>query len=456
MPRKADQTAPATVGRAKRELLWQTLVVLAVWGYLIGLHWDNDGLWFQGDAPRHAMNGFFWVDYLRDFTPNAKDYALSYYARYPAVDPASRPPVFYLLEGAAYRLLGPSPYVAKGLVLVFSVVAALYLLAWLRQWISAEAGWAAAWLLLVPGMTTWSFAIMLNVPALALGLGALYHARRSLEVPVSRRRDFALAAVMTVLGILTYYPTGVVGVIFASWIAVRRSWSRWRAREVLLAVGVGLLVLLPFTWLIVQWAPVYLGWVLPAAPNVGMLANWTCYPLHLPQMVDPYLLCLAGGGAVASFAQKRWRTEAVVLTSWVLVLYAVFSILHAKDLRYALPVTVPLLIFCTIAIVSVVEWLSRRPGDRDMSGRTLTSAMLLAILAYQGYLAMRHTVPVVSGYGELVSFLERVAPDEPVFYDGYHDGIFTFYVRAGDDRFQRRVVLSSKLLYASAIVPGWR
>ena len=65
------------------------------------LQLDNDGLWFQGDSPRHAINGFFWIDFLREVTLEAKDYALSYYARYPAIDPASRPPVFYLLEGNA-------------------------------------------------------------------------------------------------------------------------------------------------------------------------------------------------------------------------------------------------------------------------------------------------------------------------------------------------------------------
>ena len=32
------------------------LLVVASW------HWANDGLWFQGDAPRHAVTGLFlWI-----------------------------------------------------------------------------------------------------------------------------------------------------------------------------------------------------------------------------------------------------------------------------------------------------------------------------------------------------------------------------------------------------------
>ncbi len=156
---------------------WQLAVLVAVWIYLWALQIDNDGLWYRGDAARHALNGFFWSDYLRDFTLDAKGYALSYYARYPAIDPASRPPFFYLLEGAAFTLIGPSPYVAKGLVLCFALMAAMYLWAWLRRWVAEEAAWAAPLFLLLPGMSRWSHAIMLQVPAIALSMAALYHAR---------------------------------------------------------------------------------------------------------------------------------------------------------------------------------------------------------------------------------------------------------------------------------------
>ena len=42
------------------------------------------------------------------------------------------PPTFYWLEGGLYALLGPSPFVAKGLVLAFALLAGVYTLAWLR------------------------------------------------------------------------------------------------------------------------------------------------------------------------------------------------------------------------------------------------------------------------------------------------------------------------------------
>ena len=329
-------------------------------------------------------------------------------------------------------------------------------MAWLRKWISPEAAWAAGLFLVLPGITRWSHAIMLNVPALALGLGGLYHARRWLEAPAARRRDFVLATILTLLGILTYYPTAVVVLIVAGWITIRGGGRRWTDGKTLAAIGCCILVLLPFACLIACWAPVQLGWFLPTASNAGKLSTWTFYPLRMPQIVNFHLLCLAGIGTAAGWAQERWRTEAAILTSWVLVLYVFFSLLVAKDLRYALPVLVPLLGLSAIGVMTVCEWLTRRVRDQATAGRTLTTVVLLTLLLCQAYLVTQRPVESVNGYRELVSFLERVAPDEPVFYDGRYDGIFTFYVAAGDSRFRRRVVLGHKLLYAFAMVPGWR
>ena len=97
-------------------VLWQVLVVLLAVLYIGALHLGNDGLWPQGDAPRHATNGLFWWDYLASFPANPVEFTLRYYARYPAINPIGYSPVFYLLEGAAFSLMAVSPFVAKGLV----------------------------------------------------------------------------------------------------------------------------------------------------------------------------------------------------------------------------------------------------------------------------------------------------------------------------------------------------
>src|SRR5207248_10317959 len=122
-------------------LLCQVGVLFVIWLYVVSLHITNDGLWYQGDAPRHAANGLFWKDFIARFPVNPFDFAVSYFLRYPVITPTVYPPGFYLLEAAAFSLLGPSPFVAKGLVLLFALVAGLYLMVWLRHWVSVAPGW---------------------------------------------------------------------------------------------------------------------------------------------------------------------------------------------------------------------------------------------------------------------------------------------------------------------------
>jgi hypothetical protein len=86
----------------------------------------------------------------------------------------------------------------------------------------------------------------------------------------------------------------------------------------------------------------------------------------------------------------------------------------------------------------------------------LTGSALAVVLGVQAWLAAYVRVPLVDGFRQVARFLEQVAPDEPVFYDGWFDGTFTFHVQSNDPGYRRRVVLGSKLLYAYALVPGWR
>src|SRR5262249_59604709 len=124
--------------------LGQSLALVAAVVAIALLHADNDGLWFQGDAPRHAVNGFFVWDWLRAFPAEPLTFAVRYYARYPVISPATYPPLFYVVEGFFFQLLGPSPFVAKALIAACAAVAGLYTMAWARRWIAPAWGWGGA------------------------------------------------------------------------------------------------------------------------------------------------------------------------------------------------------------------------------------------------------------------------------------------------------------------------
>jgi hypothetical protein len=436
----------------------QTVLVVAVWLYLCSLHWNNDGLWFQGDAPRHALTGLFWKDYLQSFTPNLKDYTLSYFARYPAIKPTSYPPLFHWLEGGMYGLLGPSPYVAKHLVLLFALLAAVCTTLWLRRWIAPEAGWAGAALLLLPGIVRWSHGVMLNVPALGFSLAALFYVRSWMDTErgAARPRHLYWGMALSMAAVATYYPGAVVLLVIGAWLGCFGGYQRLLSRRTLAWAGVGALAAAPLGWLLLRWAPTSIGWVIPVGRQVTSLDNWLYYANRLPNLVGFPLLGLAVVGAVAGCASPRWRRETWLLLIWAAVVYVAFSLIRAKESRYVLLLCPALLMLGTIAVLVFVQAAGRRLRATPSAIRIAAAAMFLLLIGVQAGQARRIPLTSLSGFREAAAFFREHAPAEPVLYDGYYDGPFTFYMRAGDPGFRQRVVLGNKLLYAYALNQGWR
>src|SRR5260370_24097496 len=102
---------------AGRSWLWQSAGVLAAFQYFLHMARDNNGLWYQGDSSIHGTNGLFWSDFLSNLPRSPAHFALSYYARFPSINPIGYPPFFYILEAIGYRLFGPSPFVGKAIVM---------------------------------------------------------------------------------------------------------------------------------------------------------------------------------------------------------------------------------------------------------------------------------------------------------------------------------------------------
>jgi hypothetical protein len=423
------------------------LILLLTWGYVCWLHWDNDGLWFQGDAPRHAANGLFWKDFLQSFSLDPKGYALSYYARYPSISLTTYPPAFHLLEAAAFGLFGPSPYVAKGLVLCFALLAALYTMAWLRRWIGEDAGWAGALVLLLPGVICYAHAVMLNLPAFALSLGALYHVRRWLET--QSRWQMYLAAALAVLAVATYFAAGAIAFVAIAWVLALGRWDVLYRPQTLLASAACILLVLPPLWVVYHTTPNYLDVFIPSQP--WELSKWTYYLEHFDELFNPYLVAVAGLGAVMGLCSPRWRRETSLLLIWAAVIYPQFALLPAKASRYLLLLSTVLVCLVAIALLATTQRLIQLVHGSQRAARGAGVAVILALLAAQGWLAAGVQVAKVQGFEILAAFLAERAPDEPVLYDGFFGNVFTFYVQAADPDFRRRVVRGDKLLYASAI-----
>jgi len=424
------------IGMCVRSRACQVAVVALAFLTIAALHRQNDGLWFQGDSPRHAMNGLFWWDLLTTLPRDPVEFAVRYYARYPAINPATYPPLFYFVEGLTFAAFGPSPQVAKFIVLLFGVMAGVYTMAWARRWIGPVAGWAGPFLAFMPGIVLWTNSVMLNIPAAALGLAVLYHFRRWSET--ARVTQLVLTLLFAAAVVLTYYQGGIVLCICAGWAALR--WREFRLNRRALWIAAGALCAIAPVAIAITLAPVQTARHLPTLALLTRSSTWTFYWTTLPDVTGRPALVAGVAGLIAGFFTARWRTDAAYLAIWITALIVGLSLLPAKDPRYVLLSAPAFVLAAAIGLAVAVPHLGARRPEWQ-------AAALAAGLAAGFWSAARVQVPQVSGFREIATYLQEQAPRDAVLYDGQYDGLFGFYVRASDPHFERRVALGSKLLY---------
>ncbi len=448
------------------------------------MHWSNDGLWFQTDAPAHAITGIFYRDFLTHGLMQPIEFTRQFYARYPTICPHSYPPIFYLLEATAFSLFGPSPEVAKGVVLACSLIAGFYTLAWLRRWIEPDAGSAAGLLLLTPGVMTWSHSIMTNIPAMMFGIGGLYHVLCAFESTneTSERHHLWYGCLLATLGILTHPLVGVVVLVGASWMLVRRRWQillRWYTW--LAALG-ALVILLPIAAMLYRWGPSQFT-QLTRDPSEVLNGTTFNYLRNLNYYARNFVVPLAGIPALAGAAvglliglmRPRFRKATILLMTWVIIPYFFLSLLWAKDPRYLLICCPPLIGLIAIALIGITDCVSSiliccqrdqpqrnlmqftrsplpssNPGYATIPDATSINRirlwaaifhMLVAIFAVTTVIsAPFDPIPSVRSLRDCTAFLEQIAPCEPVLYHGRMQGVYTFHLCTRDPEYKRQMV----------------
>ena len=397
-----------------------------------GWHWQNDGLWFQGDAPRHAATGLFFWDALTTLPADPLSYALSYYARYPVLILGAYPPLFHIVEGGAFGLFGPSPYVAKALVLTCAGLAGAYTMQWGRRWIAPLAGWAGACVALLPAFIRYSNAVLLNVPATAFGLAALYHFHAWLDG--AQARDRTRFIWFTVATTLIYYPGAIVLPVAMAWMLCSKQRARARFLWILGALlAVAVLVLAAVF-------PAQLARQVPSMARLTSPINWVFYASRLVGLTGASWAVLALCGAVAGLARPARRPETVRLVLAFATTLVCLSLLPARDERYALLLGPIVVLTAFVAIAAAAEAAPRWKGRA-------AAATVGVMLVLSTQAALGTPVKDVAGIDAVARYLRDNAPRDAVLYSGMYDGVFGFYVRALDPGFERRVVLSGRLLY---------
>jgi hypothetical protein len=434
----ADHPA-ANAARAGRA--WDLAAVLAVAAVSAAFYLTSptggDFVW--SDAPRHALNGAFLYDMLRELPlRDPVRWAYDYYLQYPALSILFYPPLFYVLLVPIYAAFGVSQASALLLSALFVFMLGLSTFALARRLVPAPAALGVAIAAIAaPEMAFWGRMVMLDIPAIALTVWAVVHFLRFCDN--NRTIDLAAFLVLFLGALYTKQTMAFLAPALGAYLLWARGWRFAVEPRSWVAAALTALALAPLVFINLRFAS--FNFEQAGAESLkrgaGFWGEAWFYLAGLPdQMGWPLFLCgLAGLGLLATGRlDRRHLPLHLLLVGWIVLCYVMFTPIALKALRYTLPLVVPWAIFAGLAVATIL----RHPGP------WLAAAGGFAVLAHT--LAFK---PVHSFTGMREAALAAAAaapPDSNVFFSGKYDGAFVFAMRADTGRRDLSTIRADKVL----------
>ena len=418
------------------------LHVLLVAAVAVAVAWPRgreQDFWFS-DASRHALDGMFLLDLVRDGgLAQPQHYALTYAARYPALGVVYYPPLFAVAEGLVYIVAGPGVAAARATIVLFAIAAGMGCYVLGRRIQGGAFGCVAAILFLtMDAVVFWSRDVMLEMPMTAFCILTVL----CLHVWVEDGKRWAGVACAACLlaAILTKQSAIHLLCVAPAYILVRKRWRLLWSREAICCYIVGALVLVPYGLFQAHHYGAAVSSTLTARGPLAKLVEvprWIAFAKAMPSLISWPLVVLALVGAGAGVVRREWTKGRVCLV-WLAAAYVSLSYLGYGTTRFAFPVLPAVAFLAALGLWAIVP---RRAGKLP-----LRAVAVVALLAYRSYCGVGADVPWVSdGYRQAAALVMAEPRGETVLFHGYHAGNFAYHVRIADGKRQAIVLRSDKL-----------
>jgi 4-amino-4-deoxy-L-arabinose transferase-like glycosyltransferase len=420
------------------------------WGLAIALLFAGWGLRTAGpynvtetDAARHAMNGVFLHDLVVEGQlASPIPFARTYFAHLPALSMPYHPPLFPLIEAGFYSVFGVHVLAAR--LAVAAMLAAtslgLFLLVWRTHGSITIAAVSTVTFLCLPESMWLGSDVMLEFPALAFSIWALYCLYPLEEsYPVKRAIGFALLAGAAVWTKQLTVFLGAVPVLYVIFLGRWRLFSKaaiWIGTAIFAALVGGLALLS---------VPVHgagINQAIPAAPIPMYLAyyrllirNAVYYAEHYHTVTGPAGMILMAALAAALFTGLLRRKPEALYLSWSAASLGVLFLLRPFATRY-LFFTYPALI--VLGYAALVRIVARLTGRQRPALAAAVAVMALAILQFP------HRTQYLHGPDQAASVL---APEgaKRILYCGGTDGNFILNYRMHRAALDTTIITGDKL-----------
>jgi hypothetical protein len=429
-----------------RERLERFVIAAVILGASIALTATapvNGDFWWS-DSPRHALNGAFIKDFVSAMPwHDPKAWAINYYLQYPSLTILVYPPLFNVVEAAAYSLFGVSHVVAQATVGLFTLLLATasYNIARLSFPIWSALG---ASLLVIggPEAAFWARQVMLDIPAYATLVTGIFfflgYLRAEKPAYLYLSVFATLAAVYIKINAVFIVP--VLGIVLLA-VEGRKAFDRHHA----VAGIVGLLGLVPIVLLTAAFGEANVQSVAgrPSDLHLVSVVAWLFYAEAMPQYLGYCALTLGVGGLILVALRRTRPLEpwlAGLLVGWLIFGYIFFSAIGVREPRHGLMISFPLVLF---ALLVLHRFLPTRFAQ--------VAAAALGIGTFL-YGLVFCSPPVVQGYRAVADYVAEHAPrDAVVMFSGYRDGNFVFDLRTHEERRDISTIRADKLLLRIAV-----
>jgi len=434
----------ASTGLTRTAILYPAILVLVVLAlFLTGAPTGDAFSW--PDSPRHALNGAFVLDLVRDHPlQNPTAYALNYYAQYPALTILFYPPLFYFLLAVFYALFGVSQTAALGAEFVCYAALAVggYRLA--RFWLSPTQAFGASLILIgAPEVAYWGRQVMLEIPAFALlAWSAVFFMRHLGE----RRIVWLYVAVaLAVLAMCVKLTAAFIFPVYLIYLLRVRGKDLLRDRHSYIIAALAIVSVIPLAVLTLKFGQANIqsvSGVSDADVSRASLSGWTWYARKFPEQVGWPALLAALAGLVAIASRRKRIADYSFLLLWLGVGYLFFSAIDLKEVRHSIVLVFPLAVIASLGVEQILSRWPRATGPAIVAVGMVTLAITF----------LYRPVQYVAGYKEISDYVAAIAPKNSVIvFSGYRDGSFIFAMRTHEERRDLSIVRSDKLLLKIAV-----
>ncbi len=403
----------------------------------------------NGDETRHVMTGVFFRDSLADWRASSADprgYAVGYYLQYPALGLLVWPPFFHCVEGVAMWLFGTSYLVGRLTLGGFAAVGAVYAYALYRR---THDRFTSAVALAVLGASPIVFdftgSVLLEVPTLAMVLGAVFHFEKYLGG--LRGRDAIFACAFAALAVLTRFD----GILLIPFVLLRlgfaRRWGLLLRRPVVFGIAGAILLTAPYYFL--TWKVYGSGIQHAAVHGTGEGStslfdprNLYLYPSYIPAQIGWAATLAAAVGLCHILARDRTRFGPHF--PLIVATFLTFAPLAEPESRHAI-YWMPAL---SLLAVHGVRWAASRVGRVEFS----VCILLVIAVVGESIAPFRWTEwrnHYICGTEDAARYvLPRTPPERPLMYEGQLNGAFIYAVRRNDPHRQHTVLRADKIIYS--------